>query len=115
MAGGGQRQRLARLEVRTGLRAGEERGARTQIISNAKDEGYEKKLAVYEGINLDTLSSSFNEIREKVKAMKIKETNASHHHKHDKEADQLEQHTDSARKRETCSILTWNRRRTGWS
>ena len=32
------------------------RGAKTQIISNAKDEGYEKKLAVYEGINLDTLS-----------------------------------------------------------
>jgi uncharacterized protein YvpB len=52
------------------------RGARTQIISNAKDEGYEKKLAVYEGINLDTLSSSFKEIREKSKAMKIKETNA---------------------------------------
>ena len=52
------------------------RGARAQIISNAKDEGYEKKLAVYEGINLDTLSSSFKEIREKSKAMKIKETNA---------------------------------------
>jgi len=50
------------------------RGARTQIVSNAKDEGYEKKLAVYEGINLDTLSASFNEIRTKVKAMKIKET-----------------------------------------
>src|SRR5271157_3632381 len=32
------------------------RGAKTQIVSNAKDEGYEKKLAVYEGINLDTLS-----------------------------------------------------------
>ncbi len=52
------------------------RGAKTQIISNAKDEGYEKKLAVYEGINLETLSSSFREIREKSKAMKIKETNA---------------------------------------
>jgi hypothetical protein len=50
------------------------RGAKTQIVSNAKDEGYEKKLAVYEGINLDTLSASFNEIRSKVKAMKIKET-----------------------------------------
>jgi len=52
------------------------RGAKTQIISNAKDEGYEKKLAVYEGINLETLSSSFREIRDKSKAMKIKETNA---------------------------------------
>ncbi|MDE1868436.1 MAG: peptidase C39 family protein [Candidatus Micrarchaeota archaeon] len=49
------------------------RGARTQIVSNAKDEGYEKKLAVYEGINLDTLSSSFNEIKKKAKDMKIKE------------------------------------------
>lgn len=49
------------------------RGARTQIISNAKDEGYEKKLAVYEGINLDTLSASFNEIKEKAKKLKIKE------------------------------------------
>jgi uncharacterized protein YvpB len=51
------------------------RFARPQIISNAKDEGYEKKLAVYEGINLDTLSASFNEIRGKAKAMKIKEVN----------------------------------------
>ena len=50
------------------------RGARTQIISNAKDEGYEKKLAVYEGINLDTLSASFKEIKEKAKELKIKET-----------------------------------------
>lgn len=49
------------------------RGAKTQIVSNAKDEGYEKKLAVYEGINLDTLSSSFNEIKKKAKDMKIKE------------------------------------------
>jgi uncharacterized protein YvpB len=49
------------------------RGARTQIISNAKDEGYEKKLAVYEGINLDTLSASFKEIKEKAHKLKIKE------------------------------------------
>jgi uncharacterized protein YvpB len=49
------------------------RGAKTQIISNAKDEGYEKKLAVYEGINLDTLSSSFKEIKEKAQKLKIKE------------------------------------------
>ncbi|HVC58276.1 MAG TPA: peptidase C39 family protein [Candidatus Acidoferrales bacterium] len=50
------------------------RGARPQIISNAKDEGYEKKLAVYEGINLDTLTASFNEIRNKSKDAKIKES-----------------------------------------
>lgn len=50
------------------------RGARPQIISNAKDEGYEKKLAVYEGINLDTLTASFNEIRDKAKGAKIKES-----------------------------------------
>ncbi|MDE1810777.1 MAG: peptidase C39 family protein [Candidatus Micrarchaeota archaeon] len=50
------------------------RGARPQIISNAKDEGYEKKLAVYEGINLETLTASFNEIRGKAKGAKIKES-----------------------------------------
>lgn len=50
------------------------RGARPQIISNAKDEGYEKKLAVYEGINLETLTASFNEIRDKAKGAKIKES-----------------------------------------
>ncbi len=50
------------------------RGARPQITSNVKDEGYEKKLAVYEGINLDTLSASFNEIRNKSRDMKIKES-----------------------------------------
>ncbi len=52
------------------------RGAKTQIVSNAKDEGYEKKLAVYEGINLDTLSSSFNEIKGKAMQLKIKEQHA---------------------------------------
>lgn len=49
------------------------RGARPQIISNAKDEGYEKKLAVYEGINLETLSASFKEIKDKAHNLKIKE------------------------------------------
>src|SRR5580658_4867481 len=49
------------------------RGASPQIISNVKDEGYEKKLAVYEGINLDTLSSSFNEIRKKAVELNVKE------------------------------------------
>ncbi len=49
------------------------RGARVQITSNVKDEGYEKKLAVYEGINLDTLTASFNEIKEKARVLKVKE------------------------------------------
>jgi uncharacterized protein YvpB len=49
------------------------RGASPQIISSVKDEGYEKKLAVYEGINLDTLSSSFNEIRKKAQDLRVKE------------------------------------------
>jgi Domain of unknown function (DUF3335). len=50
------------------------RGAKPKIISNnLKDEGYEKKLAVYEGTNLDTLKASYNEIREKVKTLKIPE------------------------------------------
>lgn len=49
------------------------RGAKTQITSNVKDEGYERKLAVYEGINLDTLGASFREIRDKARSLKIKE------------------------------------------
>ncbi|MGC9129306.1 MAG: peptidase C39 family protein [Candidatus Micrarchaeia archaeon] len=49
------------------------RGAKVGIISNMKDEGYERKLAVYENINLDTLAASFNEIREKAKNMNIEE------------------------------------------
>ncbi len=49
------------------------RGAKLYIVTNAKDEGYEKKLAVYEGINLDTLRSAFNEVKERAKEMKIKE------------------------------------------
>jgi uncharacterized protein YvpB len=49
------------------------RGASPMIISNVKDEGYEKKIAVYEGVNLDTLSASFNEIRKKAQDLRIKE------------------------------------------
>jgi hypothetical protein len=49
------------------------RGAKVQITTNVKDEGYERKLAVYEGINLDTLTASFNEIRGKARDLKIKE------------------------------------------
>ncbi len=50
------------------------RGAKTEIITNVKDEGFEKTMAVYEGVNLDTLSASFNEIKQKSNNMKIKET-----------------------------------------
>lgn len=50
------------------------RGAKPKIISsNQKDEGYERKLAVNEGTNLDTLRASFNEIKEKVSEYKVKE------------------------------------------
>lgn len=49
------------------------RGAKPHIITNAKDEGYEKKLAVYEGINLETLRSSFSEIKKRAESMNIKE------------------------------------------
>jgi hypothetical protein len=51
------------------------RGAKSSITSsNTKDEGYEKRFAVYDGINLDTLKSSFAEIREKSRQMGIKES-----------------------------------------
>ncbi|MFP3215285.1 MAG: peptidase C39 family protein [Candidatus Micrarchaeota archaeon] len=49
------------------------RGAKVGIISNMRDEGYERKLAVDENINLDTLAASFNEIREKARSMNIDE------------------------------------------
>ncbi|MGC8568350.1 MAG: peptidase C39 family protein [Candidatus Micrarchaeia archaeon] len=49
------------------------RGAKPMIFSNITDEGYEKQIAVDEGINLDTLLSSFREVKEKVKEMKIPE------------------------------------------
>ena len=74
------------------------RGAKTQIMSNAKDEGYEKKLAVYEGINLDTLSASFNEIKEKANELKIKEQYRHHNNKHYKKADKRRQNTNSSGK-----------------
>ncbi len=54
------------------------RGAKLNILSNnQKDEGYERKLAVYEGINLDTLKSSYDEVKEKVKSLKIKESHGA--------------------------------------
>lgn len=49
------------------------RGAKIGIISNTKDEGYDKKMAVYENVNLDTLSSSFNEIKKKAAEMEVEE------------------------------------------
>lgn len=49
------------------------RGAVSNIVSNVKDAGYEKKLAVFEGVNLDTLNTSFNEIQEKAKGLNVKE------------------------------------------
>ncbi len=49
------------------------RGAKVGIISNTTDEGYERKLAVYENVNLDTLNSSYNEIKGKSEAMNNEE------------------------------------------
>lgn len=49
------------------------RGASVLIISNTKDEGYDRKLAVYENINLDTLTASYNEIKQKSEAENVAE------------------------------------------
>ncbi len=49
------------------------RGADVSIMSNTKDEGYETKMAVYENVNLKTLSASFNEIRQKAQDIGIEE------------------------------------------
>ncbi len=49
------------------------RGASVGIMSNTKDEGYERKMAVYENVNLDTLLASFNEIRQKSEQLGIEE------------------------------------------
>ncbi len=49
------------------------RGADVCIVSNTKDEGYDKKLAVYENINLDTLTASYNEIKAKSEAQNVEE------------------------------------------
>lgn len=49
------------------------RGAKVGIVSNTKDEGYDKKIAVYENVNLDTLTSSFNEIRQKAMDFDVEE------------------------------------------
>ncbi|MGC9037175.1 MAG: peptidase C39 family protein [Candidatus Micrarchaeia archaeon] len=49
------------------------RGAEVAVMSNTKDEGYEKTMAVYENINLDTLSASFSEIKQKALGMGVEE------------------------------------------
>ena len=49
------------------------RGAKVKIISNTKDEGYDKKLAVYENVNLDTLTASYNETKKKSQDLNIQE------------------------------------------
>lgn len=49
------------------------RGAKVSIMSNTKDEGYDKKLAVYENVNLDTLTASYNEIKTKSEGMRVNE------------------------------------------
>ncbi len=49
------------------------RGAKVGIISNTKDEGYDRKMAVYENVNLDTLTASYNEIKGKAEALEVEE------------------------------------------
>ena len=53
------------------------RGARVRITSNTKDEGYDRKLAVYENVNLDTLTASFNEIKGKAMSLDVEEEHSS--------------------------------------
>ena len=49
------------------------RGGRVKIVSNTKDEGYDRKLAVYENVNLDTLTASFNETKKKAQDANVAE------------------------------------------
>lgn len=49
------------------------RGGKVRIISNTKDEGYDRKLAVYENVNLDTLTASYNETKKKSEDLKVEE------------------------------------------
>ena len=54
------------------------RGIQPIIMStNVKDLGYERKIAVYEGINLNAMQSAFDEVKEKMKAYDIKEIKRS--------------------------------------
>jgi uncharacterized protein YvpB len=49
------------------------RGAKVCIMSNTKDEGYDRKIAVYENVNLDTLTASYNEIKSKAISANVEE------------------------------------------
>ena len=49
------------------------RGGKVKILSNTKDEGYDKKLAVYENVNLDTLTAAWNEVKKKSEDAKVEE------------------------------------------
>ncbi|MEM3781767.1 MAG: peptidase C39 family protein [Candidatus Micrarchaeaceae archaeon] len=49
------------------------RGAEVAIMSNTQDEGYERRMAVYENVNLDALDASFNEIKQKSQSIGIRE------------------------------------------
>ncbi len=49
------------------------RGGKVKILSNTKDEGYDRKLAVYENVNLDTLTASWNEMKKKSEDAKVEE------------------------------------------
>jgi hypothetical protein len=49
------------------------RGGRVKILSNTKDEGYDRKLAVYENVNLDTLTAAWNEVKKKSEDAKVVE------------------------------------------
>ena len=49
------------------------RGAKVSIVSNTKDEGYDKRLAVYENVNLDTLTASYNETKKKSQDLNVDE------------------------------------------
>ena len=52
-------------------------GAKVSILSNTKDEGYDRKLAVYENVNLDTLTASYNEIKAKSEGMAVYEEHSA--------------------------------------
>ena len=49
------------------------KGSKVSIISNTSGEGYDRKLAVYENVNLDTLTSSYNETKKKAEDANVKE------------------------------------------
>ena len=53
------------------------RGASVLIVSNMKEEGYDRKLAVYENINLDTLTASYNEIKAKAEGANVEEEHST--------------------------------------